>query len=262
MLRNGPGEINRDSLLARTDSRLKLVGALSLILVLTALQQIMIILALDLFLICIAFSLGRLTVKQYLSAFARILPFALIVILPLVFWVPGNVIGGISTPVGRLTLTQEGLIRSAIIGLRFWGAATIGITVISTTSWEKTLWALRRLGVPGLILEIIQFTGRYGTLLVEEMENLRRAQRNRGFVMGKNLWNRETVRAVGQVLGVLVIRSYDRAERVYRAMLARGYTGEIYLLEERSLTVGQFGSAGLLLLFSLVMILFDRGLLL
>ena len=42
------------------------------------------------------------------------------------------------------------------------------------------------------------------------------------------------LRAYGPLLGTLLLRSMDRAERVYRAMAARGFEGEIRELERPS----------------------------
>jgi len=252
----GPSTVT-GSPLERLDSRIKLISALVIIMVLTLIQQITLILFIDTLLL-LAVILSRIGVRRYLRAIGKAVPFALILLLPMIFAKPGIIIWEFPAPFGHLSVTQEGLLWAALVGLRFWGAATICVAVVATTSWQKMLWAMRQLGLPDLILEIIQFTGRYASLLVEELGTMRRAQRNRGLVMARNLWDRNSVRSIGQLLGTLAIRSYDRSERVYRAMLARGYTGEISASEEKGFSMRQAIQTSLVVLFGLTLLLIDK----
>ena len=94
----------------------------------------------------------------------------------------------------------------------------------STTPLEQVLAALRRMGVPRLLIDQLAFTSRYLSVITEELSRLQVARDSRTLTrpgVGGN-W-----RGASQVLGRLVVRSLDRADRIERAMQARGWTGRM-----------------------------------
>jgi cobalt/nickel transport system permease protein len=94
----------------------------------------------------------------------------------------------------------------------------------STTPLEQVLAALRRMGVPRLLIDQLAFTSRYLSVITEELSRLQVARDSRTLTrpgVGEN-W-----RGASQVLGRLVVRSLDRADRIERAMQARGWTGRM-----------------------------------
>ena len=56
---------------------------------------------------------------------------------------------------------------------------------------------------------------------------MKQARDSRNFG-GKRLWQ---MRTIGNMIGTLFIRSYERGERVYAAMLARGFNGQSRTLD-------------------------------
>lgn len=94
----------------------------------------------------------------------------------------------------------------------------------STTPLEQILVALRRVGVPRLLLDQLAFTCRYLSVVTEELSKLQVARDSRTLTP-PGFWGHW--RGASQVLGRLVVRSLDRADRVQRAMLARGWTGRM-----------------------------------
>ena len=103
------------------------------------------------------------------------------------------------------------------------------ITLVATTRFEHLLAALRRLYVPRVLVSILAFMYRYLFVLVDELEKMRRAKLARTFY--PSLW--DDVRLMGNFAGILFVRSFERAERVYAAMCARGWTGEMPAQDER-----------------------------
>jgi cobalt/nickel transport system permease protein len=79
------------------------------------------------------------------------------------------------------------------------------------------------LRVPGTFLLIVQFLCRYLFVLSEEAQHMSCARRSRG---GGN-WASGGWRAAAGSIAVLFVRAYARAERIHRAMLARGFTGAL-----------------------------------
>ncbi len=114
-----------------------------------------------------------------------------------------------------------------------WGAwtilakATLGVTasivMAATTEVPDILLGLDRLRVPRLITAIAGFMIRYLDVVLGEMHRMRIAMRSRGYDP-RWIWQG---RALATSAGALFIRSYERGERVYQAMVARGYEGQM-----------------------------------
>lgn len=83
----------------------------------------------------------------------------------------------------------------------------------------RLLGALRGLGVPRLIVELLAFWERYVHVLRDEWERMRLAREARTFHHVRRI----EFTLLAHSLGLLLVRSYERAERVHQAMLARGY---------------------------------------
>jgi cobalt/nickel transport system permease protein len=85
------------------------------------------------------------------------------------------------------------------------------------------LEALRQLKVPKLFIQLLSFMYRYSFLLEDQLLRCRRAYDSRN-INGKN--NFRKARIFSNILGTVFIRTYERAERLYLAMCARGYENE------------------------------------
>ena len=108
---------------------------------------------------------------------------------------------------------------AAYVLLRSYLSAVCVVIFLGCTPLPSVLDGLRRMGAPPLLLEVIQFVYRYLTLIGEQSKRMAVAASARGA--------RRSIAAVAGSIGVLFARSYDRAEAVNRAMLARGYTGSL-----------------------------------
>jgi len=71
------------------------------------------------------------------------------------------------------------------------------------------------------------FTYRYTFVFLEEMRRMQTSMRARGFVPKTNMY---TMTTMGNFVGTLLVRSFERTERVYKAMLSKGYQGEFHTL--------------------------------
>ena len=93
---------------------------------------------------------------------------------------------------------------------------------------------MRDLRLPKLLVTVVGFMYRYIFVLADEALRLMRAREARsadpeGRGGGTILWR---ARVLGGMVGSLFLRSYERSERIYNAMLSRGYDGEIRTLRE------------------------------
>lgn len=105
-------------------------------------------------------------------------------------------------------------------------AATI--TLMSTTPFGKLLAALAWVRVPAVLISILAFMYRYMFVLFDEWQRMRRAKLARTFY--PSVW--WEVRLMAHFVGILFVRAFERAERVYAAMCARGWTGSMPTQDE------------------------------
>jgi cobalt/nickel transport system permease protein len=154
------------------------------------------------------------------------LPFLLAAVTVL-FTIPGQVLW--QGPFG-VTLTDGGLIRFTSIIARSLVSLQAAVWLTATTRFPDLLHALRHLKVPAILVSIIAFMYRYLFVLADEVQRLLRGRaarsgRRPGLKSGGSIGWRASV--TGHMAGQLLVRSLDRSERVYNAMLARGYRGEM-----------------------------------
>lgn len=221
----------RETWIHALDPRVKIVGTILFILTAVSLPEDAWVPYLWLLLIILVLaSVSRLgagfTVRRGFIA----LPFILAAV-PLPFLIPGEPI--LTLPLLGWTATDAGLQRFAAILVRTWIAVQAGVLLSATTPVPELLWALSRLRVPRVIVATTGFMIRYLFVLVDEALRMIRARSSRSPVLEDVkrpgvLWQGRTA---GMMVGSLFLRSLERSERVFAAMAARGYDGELRTLE-------------------------------
>ncbi len=165
------------------------------------------------------------------------LPFALIAITVL-FSIPGNPLTTFHFLFWDLTISDAGLLRFLSILVRSWLSVQMAILLVGTTRFPDIVHALEHLRVPSILTTIIAFLYRYLFVLADEVFRLLRAREARSAAMpgvrsgGSVAWR---ARVAGNMAGQLFLRSYERSDRVYNAMLARGYTGHLNTINPHEL---------------------------
>jgi cobalt/nickel transport system permease protein len=222
------------SRLHRLDPRVKILGAFLFILVATLLPPgKWLALALLFVAALLAAHQSGLGVGFALRRSFVALPFALAAIT-LPFTVPGAPLAHL----GPLTLTVEGSVRFLSLLLKSWVSVQIAILLTVTTAFPDLLWGLRALRIPRPLISIVSFMYRYMFVLADEALRLMRARAARsGVGAGKSggslAWRG---RVAGGMVGNLTLRAFERSERIYDAMVARGFQGEIKTLAPPQLT--------------------------
>ncbi len=135
-------------------------------------------------------------------------------------------------PIGQVTIWSEGMERFLSIGLKSWFSVQAAIVLASCTPFPHLLTAMRAIGIPKLLVAIFGLMWRYLFILVDEALRLLRARAARsgesdvpGLRSGGSLTWR--ARVAGGMAGSLFLRALERSDRVFAAMLARGYDGEV-----------------------------------
>jgi cobalt/nickel transport system permease protein len=159
------------------------------------------------------------------------LPFALAAV-SVVFTLPGQTIADATIGPWTLTATDRGLARFVSIVIRSWLSIQIAVLLVTTTPFPELMHALRHLRVPALLVAVISLMYRYLAVLVDEASRLLRARDARSARLPGRRGPSVVWRAgvAGHMVGQLFLRSYERSDRVYAAMLARGYRGQPMLL--------------------------------
>jgi cobalt/nickel transport system permease protein len=214
-----------DSPAARLDARWRLAG-LTLLLIATAVARSVFIALLELgvaaLLVWWAGVPIRLCRERLLPVFLVLLPAALL--LP-ISWVASTD----SWQLGVLYFSPE---RGRLVVLLFMKAASLVLLlqiVLVTAPLTTTLKAAHHLRVPGLVVQLLMLSYRYVFVLGDELGRLRIALRVRGF---RNRPSKHAYKTVGHLAGTLLLRGYERAERVSQAMACRGYQGRFHALTE------------------------------
>jgi cobalt/nickel transport system permease protein len=168
------------------------------------------------------------------------LPFLLVAVT--VIWsVPGEPV--LRVPLGFTTLiaTDAGLARFITIVWKGSLSLVMALLLSSTTHFLSVLGALRALGLPRMLVAILGLMDRYLFVLVDEAQRLQRARLCRSAALhgqgGGTVWWR--ARVTGQMAGTLLVRAFERSERIYVAMLARGYGGELRMIDTPALDRGE-----------------------
>jgi cobalt/nickel transport system permease protein len=161
------------------------------------------------------------------------LPFALVAITVL-FSIPGTPLTTFHVLFWDFTITDMGLLRFESILLRSWLSVQMAILLVATARFPDLIHAFEHLRVPSILTTIIAFLYRYLFVLADEVFRLLRAREARsaglpaaaaGLRAGGSVAWRASV--AGNMAGQLFLRSYERSDRVYNAMLARGYNGHL-----------------------------------
>lgn len=176
--------------------------------------------------------LSRLGVAYTFKRSLVALPFALIAITVL-FSIPGKPVGSFNIAMWNFVITDAGLLRFVSILIRSWLSVQIALLLVAVTRFPDLIHAFEHLRVPAILTTIVAFLYRYLFVLTDEVFRLLRARESRSAgTAGKRsgggvLWR---ARVAGNMAGQLFLRSYERSDRIYNAMLSRGYTGHLYTL--------------------------------
>jgi len=218
----------RDSFIHRLDPRTKFLAALFFILALSSFPpDRWLAFALCFLLVATLILISRLPVLFVLKRSLVIVPFVLLISLFIPFFKGGEVAGSYNLWVWQVQVTYTGLQVLWNILAKAWLSILSLILLTSTTRLPHLLKGLAQLGLPRVITMILSFMYRYIFILVDEVMRMKQARDSRN-LGGRRFWQ---IRTVGNMIGTLFIRSYERGERVYSAMVARGFDGQSRTLD-------------------------------
>jgi cobalt ECF transporter T component CbiQ len=223
----------------RLDPRVKLAGLLALVVTVALSHRAEVIAALLLAGVALAVA-SRVPLSTLLSGVSlAAVGFSFVLAVPAIFLTPGRPVGTI--PMVGWTVSAQGLTSAGYLVLRVAAASTFGFLLVFTTRWSHVLKALRVFRVPVVFVAVLGMTYRYILLLLESAHDMFVARRSRA--VGR-LAAVDRRRVVTQSAGVLLGKSLHLSNEVYLAMLARGFRGEVHLINDFVMTRADWVALG------------------
>jgi cobalt/nickel transport system permease protein len=216
-----------NSVIHRLDPRTKLIASLAFIvaIVLTPTSNWRIF-AFYFAVVVFMLAFSRLPIVYVLKRSLAVLPFVLLIAIFIPFFKGGEVAWSCNIWLWQISITYNGLIILTNVLVKSWLCILALILLSSTTRLDDLLKGLKQLGMPQVMILILSFMYRYIFVLVDEAMRIQQARDSRNFG-GSWLHHMKTI---GHMVGTLFIRSYERGERIYAAMLARGFDGQVRTL--------------------------------
>ena len=209
-----------DGFLHRRDARVKIVAVGAVLVGLNVLRSPpWYIPAAAATILVAAVAVARLPLFYVFRRAAVVLPFALVIGIFLPFTTEGETLLTFDVAGYKVEMSYAGATLYATLVAKAYLSLAFVTLLLATTPFGMLIKALAWFRVPAFFLALLSFTYRYIFVLVDECERLRRAWAARYF--GRR--RLAQLLALGPAVGALFVRSYERAERIWAAMLSRGY---------------------------------------
>jgi cobalt ECF transporter T component CbiQ len=236
----GEEAAERPGLLQRLDARVKLAGALALILAVALARNAAVLAAVAVLVPAVA-AASRVEVGRFVRRVCLVVPlFTGLIALPATLNVitPGDTLVGLGHPFGHeLAITAQGVGGAALIVLRVGASVSVATLLALTTPWPALLGALRTLRAPRTFVLVAGMAYRYLFVLLGVVEDMYVARKARG--AGTRARGVAAARAgrasVAAAAATLFARAYGMADDVHLAMVARGWRGDARTLRPPAL---------------------------
>ena len=154
--------------------------------------------------------------------------------MPFLLILPFTVEGEAVASLSYLSASRQGSLLGLLIFLKGCAAVILAQVLQGCCPFSVTALALRDLGVPDSLVQIFLFTYRNIDLLGQELSSSFRSMSARGF---ERQSNSRTARVYGNAFGALLLRSLARSERMFFAMVSRGYDGHLPKIKARRMNL-------------------------
>lgn len=213
-----------DSWVYQLDPRLKIVVAFITAFII-ALTNDLITLYCFLFLAIILIINSKIKPKFLFKKLLMINFFIIIIWIFIPFTFPGEVL----FTFGKLSLTAEGINYALKITLRSNSIMLLIISLLTTNTMSDIIHALYRLKVAEKLIYLFFFVYRYLHIIKKEYNSLNEAMKMRAFKAKTNL---HTYKSYAYLIAMLLIKSYERSQKVYEAMICRGFKGKFIFFDD------------------------------
>lgn len=175
---------------------------------------------------------AKINIFYILKRASIVLPFVILVSAFVPFFKEGQIIGSYNIYLFKLNVTREGLIIIWNVAIKSYLSSMSLVLLSSTTPFSKLLKGFEKLGLPIIFVMILSFMYRYIFVLVDETLKMNNAMHARNV----RLDHIRKLTVLGNVVGALFLRTYERAERIYMVMISRGFDGHVRLVDDLQFT--------------------------
>lgn len=157
---------------------------------------------------------------------------------------------------GPLAVRQEGCLDFLLIASKFICILTVSFVIFGTTPFLTTVKAMRSLGLPFILADMTLFAYRYLFEIGKDLKTMQTSMKLRGFRSSPR-----KMATLAALAGTILVRSYEQSDRVYKAMILRGY-GQPASFEENFQPNYSRGYAGLVAVIMIAVVFVTAELLL
>ena len=160
------------------------------------------------------------SIKDKKKLFKRLIPvnfFLLFLWLIIPFTYPGD-----KFQMWVFNLSYQGLKYCLLISLKANLIVLTTAILLSTSPFLHIIHSLHHLKIPEKLVDILYFFSRYIPVINDEKEKLKRTMKARNFIPETSI---HTYKTISNLVGMIILNSYERSEKVYRAMVARSFSG-------------------------------------
>ena len=151
-----------------------------------------------------------------------------------------------------INISESGVLLALFITLKSNAIIIASLALLGTCSLFAIIHALRHFYLPDKLVNLIFFCCRYINVLHQEYNRMRNMLKVRNFYPRTNP---HTYKTFAYLVGMLIINSYNRSQRVFQAMLCRGFKGEFWMLEHFTLKKSDVVYGSLFFIYILGLIL-------
>jgi len=235
-------EIHGDSILSQIKPELKIFTTFCIVFSIAFLSLENNLLIFLQFLIVLYFLyISKINITTYFKRLSIDIPFILFALF-LPFISKGD--NKVMVEFFSISVYETGFNEMISILIKITLCVSLAIVLTATTSNIEIIYGLQKLKLSPLLISILSFAIRYIDVFIDEFKRVRVAMKSRGYDE-KGI---KGLKPIAYASGALLIRGYERGERVYNSMLSRGFNGSIELKER------EYKSSKSLLFFSTISI--------
>jgi cobalt/nickel transport system permease protein len=259
----------RRGLLQSLDPRAKLISILAVIFATSLIGNLRVLIFIYILTLIFAY-LSKIEVGFFIKRVWLFIPvFAGIIALPMIFniFLPGDPLFqvaylGPGAHLGPLTLpesifiTRQGLNAAVIFTMRVATCVSAVVLLFITTPQQVLFKSLRTVGVPKLYVLTLEMAYRYIFLLMDLVRELYVAKKART-IRARGMFDEQ--KWVGGRMGYTLIRSLDMSEKVHMAMMSRGFSGDVHIMQEFKMQNRDYIAGATAITLSVVLVLISEN---
>lgn len=227
------------------DPRIKIVVT-AVFSVVVAINNSLVSSFISIFLPVILIAAARLDLRAVFARVAVVNGFVIFMWLFLPFTTPGETI----LTLGPLSVQRQGLLLAILITIKSNSIILMALALLGTSQIFTLVHALSHLGMPDKLVHLFFFCFRYLHVIHDEYHRLTNAMKMRGF---RPVTNLHTYRSYAYLVGMLLVRSFDRSKRILNAMKCRGFKGKFYILHHYEMKRHDYALAASSLVFGIAL---------